>query len=154
MAQRSTVIEACPSFIVAMEIVSRRWNGLIIQALAKGCHSFTAIAHFAEGINDTSLSRRLKDLESEGLVTREVINDRPVKVRYGLTEAGAALAPVLDALTDWGERYVAPVPRMELADDGGAVRATGAIHAGNIANSHANNRAYRQSHHHSYEEEQ
>ena len=105
-----TPIEACPSFLQAMAIVGRRWNGLIIQAMAKGCRSFTEISHFAEKLNDTSLSRRLKDLEDEGLVTREVIDDRPVRVRYSLTEAGAALAPVLDALTEWGEQYVATGP--------------------------------------------
>ena len=103
-------LEACPSFLEAMAIVGRRWNGLIIQAMAKGCRSFTEISKFAENLSDTSLSRRLKDLEGDGLITREVIDDRPVRVRYTLTEAGSALAPVLDALTEWGERYAVHRP--------------------------------------------
>jgi DNA-binding HxlR family transcriptional regulator len=78
---------------------------LIIQAMAKGCTSFTEISTFAEKLSDASLSRRLKELEDDGLIIRSVLDERPVKVRYSLTEAGVALAPVLDMLTSWGERY-------------------------------------------------
>ncbi|KFI73968.1 YodB [Bifidobacterium minimum] len=99
-------IEACPSFVAAMSIIGQRWSGLIIQALAKGCASFTDISHFAENLSDASLSRRLKQLESEGLIIRTVSQERPVKVRYDLTDAGRALAPVLNDITDWGERFV------------------------------------------------
>lgn len=102
----TTPIEACPSFVAAMTIIGQRWSGLIIQALAKGCSSFTEISHFAERLSDASLSRRLKQLEAEGLLVRTVTQDRPTRVRYSLTEAGRALAPVLNELTDWGERYV------------------------------------------------
>ena len=105
-----TALEACPSFLQAMAIIGRRWNGLIIQAMAKGCHSFTEISRFAQRLSDTSLSRRLKDLEDEGLIIRKVIDERPVRVRYSLTEAGAALAPVLDSLTEWGEQYALQRP--------------------------------------------
>jgi DNA-binding HxlR family transcriptional regulator len=104
-----TPVEACPSFLRAMAIVGKRWNGLIIQAMAKGCTSFTEISTFAEKLSDASLARRLKELEEDGLIIRSVLDERPVKVRYSLTEAGAALAPVLDMLTSWGEQYaVAP----------------------------------------------
>lgn len=104
--EATTPIEACPSFVAAMTIIGQRWSGLIIQALAKGCTSFTEISHFAEKLSDASLSRRLKQLEAQGLLVRTVTQDRPTRVRYTLTEAGRALAPVLNALTDWGERYV------------------------------------------------
>ncbi|WP_314685719.1 helix-turn-helix domain-containing protein [uncultured Bifidobacterium sp.] len=105
-AEGETPLEACPSFVAAMTIIGQRWSGLIIQALAKGCSSFTEISHFAEKLSDASLSRRLKQLEAEGLLVRTVTQDRPTRVRYTLTEAGKALAPVLNSLTDWGEHYV------------------------------------------------
>ncbi|MFT8787027.1 MAG: helix-turn-helix domain-containing protein [Bifidobacterium psychraerophilum] len=100
-----TPVEACPSFVRAMAIIGRRWSGLIIQAMAKGCTSFTEISTFAEKLSDASLSRRLKELEDDGLIIRSVLDERPVKVRYSLTEAGVALAPALDMLTSWGEQY-------------------------------------------------
>jgi DNA-binding HxlR family transcriptional regulator len=90
-----------------MAIIGRRWSGLIIQAMAKGCTSFTEISTYAEKLSDASLSRRLKELEDDGLIVRSVSDERPVRVRYSLTEAGVALAPVLDMLTSWGERYAA-----------------------------------------------
>lgn len=99
-------IEACPSFVAAMSIIGQRWSGLIIQSLAKGCTTFTEISRFAENLSDASLSRRLKQLESEGLIIRTVSQDRPLKVRYSLTDAGRALAPVLNDITEWGEWFV------------------------------------------------
>lgn len=89
-----------------MDIVGRRWNGLIIQAIGKGCVSFSQIGRFVGGLSDAMLARRLRELEGQALITRSVLDARPPAVRYALTEAGLGLVPVLDALTEWGERYV------------------------------------------------
>lgn len=97
---------ACPSFVAAMGIVGKPWNGLIVQALGSGCESFTQIARYATGLSDAMLSRRLTELCERGLVVREVIDTRPPGVRYGLTAAGLDLVPVLDALTDWAESHM------------------------------------------------
>jgi DNA-binding HxlR family transcriptional regulator len=48
-------------------------------------------------------------LEKFQLVDREVIDDRPVKVEYSLTEAGAGLEPVIDAVADWIDLYLEQV---------------------------------------------
>ena len=102
---RTSALSACPSFVAAMDIVGRRWNGLIVQALAEGCTSFSEIARYAERLSDAVLARRLRELEGDGLVERTIVDARPPAVRYTLTEAGVALAPILDSLTEWGERF-------------------------------------------------
>ena len=99
-------LEACPGFLTAMNIIGRRWSGLIVQALAKGCHTFSQISCFAVGPNDASLPRRLKELENERLLVRIVADGRPPEVAYRLTAAGEALAPIPDVITTWGNRYI------------------------------------------------
>jgi DNA-binding HxlR family transcriptional regulator len=55
------------------------------------------------------LSERLKELESEGVVTRTVIPDTPVRIEYHLTEKGRALAGVVDAVAAWAGEWVSAV---------------------------------------------
>ena len=95
---------ACAGFLAAMDIIDRRWSSLIVQAIAKGCTTFSQIACYAEKLNDSSLSKRLKELEARGIVERTVADARPPKVTYGLSDAGHELVPILDALTAWGNR--------------------------------------------------
>jgi DNA-binding HxlR family transcriptional regulator len=57
------------------------------------------------GISDHILSDRLRSLEMEGIVRREVTPDTPVRITYGLTEAGEGLAEAIGALAQWAERW-------------------------------------------------
>ncbi len=86
-----------------MEVVGRRWNGRLVQAIGAGCQSFSDIRRHVEGLSDAVLARRLRELEGDGLVARHVLDERPPAVRYTLTESGVALLPVLEALTEWGD---------------------------------------------------
>lgn len=104
---------ACPSFVAAMDVVGRRWSGRVVQALGAGCQGFAEIARHVGGVSDQVLARRLRELESDGLVSRSVTDGHPPLVRYRLTEVGGALLPVLDALTDWGHQL------LESMGDGG-----------------------------------
>jgi DNA-binding HxlR family transcriptional regulator len=52
------------------------------------------------------LSERLRELEDEAIVARTVIPETPVRVEYSLTSKGRALAPALDAIGHWAERWV------------------------------------------------
>jgi DNA-binding HxlR family transcriptional regulator len=57
------------------------------------------------GLSDRLLSQRLRELEEEGLVEREVEAGTPVRVIYSLTEAGQELDPVLGELKNWARRW-------------------------------------------------
>lgn len=96
---------ACPSFVAAMDVIGRRWNGIIIEAIGRGNTGFADISRFVGGIGDTMLARRLKELETDCLIKREVVPDRPVRVHYTLTPAGQALLPILQDITNWGHTY-------------------------------------------------
>jgi DNA-binding HxlR family transcriptional regulator len=66
---------------------------------------FGELAKVVPGLSDRLLSQRLRELEDEGLVEREVEPGSPVRVTYSLTEAGAELGPAIDELRTWGRRW-------------------------------------------------
>jgi DNA-binding HxlR family transcriptional regulator len=96
----------CPRFHYAVELIGRRWTGAILRALLSGSTRFSDIAAAVPGLSDRLLSERLRELELEGIVTRAVIPDRPVRVEYHLTEKGQALESVMAAVSAWAERWV------------------------------------------------
>jgi DNA-binding HxlR family transcriptional regulator len=94
-----------PEFHHAVELIGRRWSGAIIWVLAEGDHYFGELNQAIPGLSDRLLSRRLRELEAEGLVTREVHDGTPPRVSYGLTQKGEALRPAIDELSAWAERW-------------------------------------------------
>jgi DNA-binding HxlR family transcriptional regulator len=91
----------CDRFHSAIELIGRRWTGAIISALLHGATRFCEIRESIPGISDRLLTERLKELEGNGIVVREVVATRPPRVSYRLTEKGAALKVPLDAVSDW-----------------------------------------------------
>lgn len=66
---------------------------------------FNELRRYLKTVSDKTLSRALKELEADGLVWREAYPQIPPKVEYGLTERGASLMEVLDAMCTWGSKY-------------------------------------------------
>ena len=94
-----------PDFHAAIELIGRRWAGAILWALAAGPHYFAEISAAVPGLSDRLLSRRLRELEAEGLVERSVHGGTPPRVSYALTEKGRSLEPALDELRDWARDW-------------------------------------------------
>lgn len=95
----------CPHFHAAIELIGKRWTGAIVFALTDGPLRFGELAKAVPGVSDRLLSRRLQELEEEGLVVREVEPGSPVRVSYSLTEAGADLEPAISELKNWAKRH-------------------------------------------------
>lgn len=77
------------------DILSCKWTFHIIRLLSTGEHGFNEMERKLAGITSTMLSRRLKQLESEGIVSREVEHTAPPSTSYRLTETGAELSRIL-----------------------------------------------------------
>ncbi|WP_157016653.1 winged helix-turn-helix transcriptional regulator [Mesorhizobium xinjiangense] len=96
----------------AAELFCERWTPLIIRDLAWGSTRFSELQRGVPLMSPTLLSRRLKQLEAEGVVER-----RPQANRrgwtYHLTEAGREFIPLIDTLGVWGQRWT----RRDLADN-------------------------------------
>jgi DNA-binding HxlR family transcriptional regulator len=96
----------CPRYHQAIEIIGRRWTGVIIRALLCGDTRFSQIRTTIPGLSDRLLSERLKELESEGIVERRVLAETPVRIEYHLTAKGEALADVVQAASAWAEQWL------------------------------------------------
>ena len=95
----------CPHFHAAIELIGKRWTGAIVCALTDGPLRFGELAKAVPGLSDRLLSQRLRELEEEGLVVREVEPGSPVRVTYSLTEAGTELRPAITELKAWAQRW-------------------------------------------------
>lgn len=95
----------CPHFHAAIELIGKRWTGAILCALTEGPLRFAELTRAVSGLSDRLLSQRLRELEEEGLVKREVESGTPVRVTYSLTEKGAGLRPAISELKQWARRW-------------------------------------------------
>lgn len=91
----------------AADVLGRKWHPVIVtRLLADGPLGFSRIESDVDGLSDAVLSDSLDDLREKGIVERRIVSDRPLRVEYGLTERGASLEPVLDAMAAWGREQL------------------------------------------------
>ena len=98
--------QVCSRFHHAVELIGRRWTGAIISAMLTRPQCFNEFLTAVPGLSDRLLTERLRELEAEGIVCRNVIHGPPVRVSYELTESGKELEPAIVALGKWAERWV------------------------------------------------
>jgi DNA-binding HxlR family transcriptional regulator len=91
----------------SLDIIGDRWTLLIIRdLLAVGPRKYVDLSESLKGIAPNVLSDRLKLLESNGLVEREFYEQHPPRALYKLTRKGSDLRMVMQALVDWGNKYL------------------------------------------------
>ncbi|XID92852.1 winged helix-turn-helix transcriptional regulator [Paenibacillaceae bacterium WGS1546] len=98
--------QMCPRFEKAMELLSKRWTALIVFQLMQGPQRFARIESALPNLSGKMLSERLKELEAEGIVRRDVHPETPVRIEYRLTEKGQALAPLFDSIQRWSSEWI------------------------------------------------
>jgi Predicted transcriptional regulators len=104
MAQIVPIV--CSRYHRAVELIGSRWTGAIIQTLLAGKTRYALIKAAIPDITDRMLSERLRSLESEGLLTRRVLPQSPVRVEYELTPKGRSLKGALHEIGVWAERWI------------------------------------------------
>jgi DNA-binding HxlR family transcriptional regulator len=100
----------CPYYHRAVELIGRRWSGVILRAMLSGVERFSDLTAAVPGLSDRLLSERLKEFEAEGLVERVVYPETPVRIVYRLTDKGRALGDVVEAVSEWAENWVRSQP--------------------------------------------
>jgi DNA-binding HxlR family transcriptional regulator len=89
----------------ALDILNGKWKIPIIIALSFEKKRFKEMQREIEGITARMLSKELKELEMNELVTRTVYDTSPVTVEYALTPYGKSLQSVIDSLHNWGLKH-------------------------------------------------
>ncbi|ADL52929.1 winged helix-turn-helix transcriptional regulator [Clostridium cellulovorans] len=95
----------CPKFENAFELLGKRWTGLIIRVLLNGQKRFSDIADAIPNMSSRMLTERFKELENEGIITRKVYPETPVRIEYELTEKGHELETVMNEIQKWAEKW-------------------------------------------------
>ena len=88
-----------------LDVIGGKWSMPIIYNLSKGTMRFKEIERTIEGINTRMLVKELKNLEANGIITREVFATVPPTVEYALTKKGEKLLPSIKSLYQWGLEY-------------------------------------------------
>jgi DNA-binding HxlR family transcriptional regulator len=92
---------SCPVELT-VDVIGGRWRTVLLSHLKEGVHRYGELRRLTPGISEKMLSQRLRELEADGLVSRRDLGTTPPHVEYDLTDEGRSLAPVLQALYDWG----------------------------------------------------
>ena len=96
-------METCP-LNRAMALIGGKWKMQILCALSNnGALRYNRLKRSLDGVSNTVLASALRELERDGLVVRREYLEVPVRVEYAVTEHGAALLTILDALDAWSE---------------------------------------------------
>ena len=89
-----------------LDVIGGKWKPLILWQLKANKLRFSGLQQNMQGISPKMLTKQLRELEGDGLVLREVFPEIPPRVEYSLTEFGKTVLPVLDALCEWGSKYL------------------------------------------------
>jgi DNA-binding HxlR family transcriptional regulator len=101
---RDLTPNACAG-VQSLDQFGTKWRLRILYNLFDGDHRFNELKR-ASGASSYTLSRVLESLEEDAIVDRRVEEGPPVETHYSLTEKGAALKPVFDAIDEWNAEWV------------------------------------------------
>ena len=105
----------CP-VAMASEILCSRWTIVLLRELCAGSTRFNDLRRGVPRMSPALLSTRLKELESHGVLKRTLVQKRPEIFEYRLTKAGEELKSVVEAIGNWGHRWVESDPSLENLD--------------------------------------
>lgn len=98
------VSQSCLAVREVLNRVGDKWSVLIVQLLGDGPRRFSELRRTIEGISQRMLTLTLKGLERDGLITRTVYPDVPLRVEYELTDLGRTLRKPIQALAEWAQK--------------------------------------------------
>lgn len=104
MAKKQARYDCAPGCPVeaALELIDGKWKGVILHQLGQGSLRFNELSRRLGQITQRMLTKQLRELEEDGLVTRTIHAQVPPRVDYALSTEGRSLAPVIEALRLWG----------------------------------------------------
>jgi DNA-binding HxlR family transcriptional regulator len=91
----------CP-IRTTLDVIGGKWKPLVLFELKDGPQRFSALRRAIPDVTQKMLTDRLKELERDGIVRREVYAVVPPRVEYSLTPYGEGLKPILAAMAEWG----------------------------------------------------
>ena len=97
-------LPACP-VATTLCLIGNKWKILILQRLLDRPYRFNEMRRSIDGLSEKVLTDNLKALEADGIITRTVFPEVPVRVEYALSDVGESMHPFIDSIFDWGLGY-------------------------------------------------
>lgn len=97
--------QGCP-VEATLEVIGGKWKGIILHHLLSETIRFNELRRLMPEITQRMLTKQLRELEANRLISRKVYPEVPPKVEYSMTEYGYTLAPVIQALRAWGSHHL------------------------------------------------
>lgn len=95
-----------------LRVISGKWKPLILYFLRQGPTRYGELRRAMRSVSDKMLIQHLKEMESDGIVTRTDYKEVPPRVDYNLTPLGHSLSEALVPLCNWGTENMAEVTRV------------------------------------------
>ncbi|MDZ5721861.1 winged helix-turn-helix transcriptional regulator, partial [Bacillus sp. SXabc123] len=89
----------------AQNMLSGRWKYIILWFLKTKERRYSEIKAFLWDISQGSLTKQLRELETDGLIKREVFPEVPPRVEYSLTSKGKEFIPIIDLMEEFGKKF-------------------------------------------------
>lgn len=100
----------CP-VATTVSLIGNKWKLLILRNLLVRPWRFNELHKNLEGISQKVLTESLRQMESDGIITRTVYPEVPPRVEYALSELGESMRPILDSMQTWGNSYKASLDK-------------------------------------------
>ena len=97
-------LEDCPVKTTA-DVISGKWKTLVLYYLKDGPIRFGQLKRLTQGASHKVLTEQLRELETDGIITRIETPGKTLKVEYSLSEQGQTLAPILSLMAKWGTEF-------------------------------------------------
>lgn len=89
-----------------IQLIGGKYKAVILWHLMNQTLRYSELHRLMPKATDKMLAQQLRELEKDGLLYRKVYPVVPPKTEYSLTDFGKSLAPILDEMCSWGERYL------------------------------------------------
>ncbi len=100
--KKSIEIQECP-VTFTMSMIGGKWKPIILYLITKGANRFGILQRGIVGISKQMLTKQLRELEADGILSRKIFAEIPPRVEYSLTELGHSLLPIIASMRAWGE---------------------------------------------------
>ncbi|MEX3015532.1 winged helix-turn-helix transcriptional regulator [Gymnodinialimonas hymeniacidonis] len=95
-------VKGCP-VTYCLSVIGGKWKPVILFCIANGVDRFGAMQRSVPGITKQMLTKQLRELEADGLISRKVYAEVPPRVDYALTDVGRTVLPIIEQMEAWGK---------------------------------------------------
>lgn len=105
MPEIEKIETACPSDVF-LQVIKGKCKTTLIVLIKKGRNRFSEMNKTLPTISERMIAKQLNELETDGIITRKVFAEVPLRVEYYLTEYGESLYPIVNEMRKWGYRHL------------------------------------------------